>query len=182
MFQTTLSTIPADIPYINALPERATRWKERLPAGQRRRIGLAWAGSALNPNDQQRTMRLTQFVPLIKSTAESVRWISLQKGPGAEQAASSGLPIYDWTGELRDFAETAALIENLDLVITIDTAVAHLAGAMGKPVWVMLPFVPDWRWMLNRNDSPWYPTMRLFRQEKWGDWQTALDCVASQLK
>ena len=136
------------------------------------RVGLLWAGSAVHKGDKQRSIALSQFAPL--GTVEGVKFYSLQKGKAAEQLASSppGLLVHDHTHLLGDFAETAALIANLDLVITVDTSVAHLAGAMGKPVWVLLPFDPDWRWMLEREDSPWYPTMRLFRRgagEKWDE-------------
>ncbi len=112
-----------------------------------------------------------------------MRLFSLQKGEAAKQAAHppGGLELIDWTGELNDFADTAALIANLDLVISSDTAVAHLAGAMGKPVWVLLPVAPDWRWMLHRSDSPWYPTMRLFRQEKPGTWEPVVRRIAETL-
>ncbi len=109
---------------------------------------------------------------------------SLQKGPAAAEtvAPPEGLQITDWTAELQDFADTAALIANLDLVISSDTAVAHLAGAMGKPTWLLLPSVPDWRWLLDRHDSPWYPSMRLFRQSKPGDWQSPVKAIAKALR
>jgi ADP-heptose:LPS heptosyltransferase len=115
------------------------------------------------------------LAPLAK--IDGLKFVSLQKdgSPGA-------IPeLIDWTSELHDLADTAALIQNLDLVVTIDTAVAHLAGAMGKPVWVLLPFVPDWRWMLDRNDSPWYPTMKLFRQSSPGDWTEPVGRVIAEL-
>ena len=110
-----------------------------------------------------------------------VRLISLQKGPAAAEIKTSGTGIVDWTAELSDLAETAGLIANLDLVISVDTSVAHLAGAMAKPTWTLLPFAPDWRWMLNRSDSPWYPTMRLFRQPAPGDWHTPLRQITEEL-
>jgi len=106
---------------------------------------------------------------------------SLQKGPAAAQQAPAGMKFINVAGELKDFADTAALLSNLDLVITVDTAVAHLAGALGKPVWVLLPFAPDWRWLLGREDSPWYPTMRLFRRPTAGDWDSVVARVAAQL-
>ena len=115
--------------------------------------------------------------------ARGVRFYSLQKGADAAQAATppAGLTLVDWSAELRDLADTAALIANLDLVITCDTSVAHLAGALGAPVWVGLPFAPDWRWMLGRSDCPWYPTMRLFRQLRPGDWVNLMQNMAKEL-
>jgi hypothetical protein len=126
-------------------------------------------------------MALSNFSPLAK--CPGVAFFSLQKGESAAQAKISGaeLAMTDWTGELLDWADTAALVANLDLVITVDTAMAHLAGALGKPVWVVLPFVPDWRWMLGRRDSPWYPTMRLFRQEQSGDWTRPIGQIVEAL-
>jgi ADP-heptose:LPS heptosyltransferase len=114
---------------------------------------------------------------------DRVRFYSLQKGPAAAQieASEPSLKVIDFAAMLTDFADTAALIANLDLVITVDTAIAHLAGALGKPVWVLLPFVPDWRWLLNRDDSPWYPTMRLFRQKASGQWNEVISQVAESL-
>jgi ADP-heptose:LPS heptosyltransferase len=113
-----------------------------------------------------------------------VQFNSLQKGPAASQvvALDVGITVFDFSDKLTDFAETAALIANMDLVITVDTAVAHLAGAMGKPVWVLLPFVPDWRWMMDREDSPWYPTMRLFRQKSIGQWDEVIVRVTECLE
>jgi len=118
------------------------------------------------------------------SQVSGVRFFSLQKGDASIQAQTppAGMQLTDWTGEFADFADTAALIENLDLVITVDTAAAHLAGALGKPAWVMLPMIPDWRWMLNRADSPWYPTLRLFRQPTAGDWGSVVRRIAEALQ
>jgi tetratricopeptide (TPR) repeat protein len=180
IFKTTVATIPATIPYLRAEPDWAAKWKARL-AKDRPNIGLVWAGRAENPRDKYRSILLNQFAPL---TATRARWISLQKGPAATQVKTPPprMELIDWTDELADFGETAALIENLDLVITIDSAVAHLAGAMGKPVWVLIAYVPDWRWQSERIDSPWYPTMRLFRQPALGDWRTPIAKVASELR
>jgi hypothetical protein len=126
-------------------------------------------------------MALTDFAPLVD--APGVNFFSLQKGDAAEQLHSTpdGLAITDWTEQLQDLSDTAALMDALDLVITVDTSVAHLAGALGKPVWVLLPFAPDWRWMLDRSDSPWYPTMRLFRQPQARDWRSPVEQVAQAL-
>jgi tetratricopeptide (TPR) repeat protein len=179
-FGTTLETIPAQIPYISAPPDRVATWRERIgPPDGRLRIGLSWAGQPKHRNDRRRSMRLDQFSPLAE--IKSARFFSLQKNAAPAHpiaphpiAPPPGIDFIDCTADLDDFAETASLIANLDLVICVDTSVAHLAGAMGKPVYLLLPFVPDWRWMLNRIDSPWYPTMKLFRQPAMGDWDTVI--------
>jgi len=181
-FGTTLETIPADIPYIKANPLAIQKWKERLAdAGQKLKLGLVWAGSPAHKNDRNRSILLDTFAPLAQF--HNIIFYSLQKGNGSEQAKSPPKEInfIDYTDELHDFSDTAAFIENLDLVISVDTAVAHLAGALGKPVWTVLPFVPDWRWMLNREDSPWYPTMRLYRQPSIGDWESVIERVKEGL-
>ncbi len=168
-FGTKLETIPAwPEGYLKAPAEEVAAWAQRLPAG-RRRIGLAWSGSTLHHNDALRSIPLAKLTPLFHSGDV---WVSLQKGPrDSDRPALEASGIFDPTAELGDFADTAALISALDLVITVDTSVAHLAGALGKPVWVMLPFSPDFRWLLRREDSPWYPSMRLFRQRRPGDWE-----------
>ena len=146
-------------------------------------VGLRWAGSPTFKLDELRSPRqLSLMAPL--SSAKGVRFISLQKGDGADQAKKPpvGMELHDWTEELHDFADTAALVSQLDLVIYSDTAVAHLAGAMNKPVWLLLPFIPDWRWLLGREDSPWYPSMRLFRQSSPGDWGSAIGRAADELR
>ena len=172
LLKTTIDTIPAGIPYIQADPRRIANWKERLSANPapQKNIGLVWAGGPRTSHDRLRSMPLKSLAPL--KDIPGVRLISLQKGKPADQARQTdhGLILDDWTSELADWADTAALIACLDLVISVDTAVAHLAGAMGKPVWVLLPWPSDMRWLLNRQDSPWYPTMRLFRQTTRGDW------------
>ncbi|HEX4053117.1 MAG TPA: tetratricopeptide repeat-containing glycosyltransferase family protein [Tepidisphaeraceae bacterium] len=172
-FGTTLQTIPAKVPYLNVPSDRVAAWRERLgEKDDRLRVGLVWAGGPQHKDDKRRSMRLEQLAPL--SEVKSARFYSLQKGPPASQAAAPppGMQLINWTDDLHDYVETAALMANLDLIISVDTSIAHLAGALGKPVWVLLPFAPDWRWMLNRADSPWYPTMRLYRQanpENWAD-------------
>ena len=181
LFATTLETIPATIPYLSADPARSATWAARLGADRRFKIGIAWAGSAVHKDDQRRSMPLAALAPL--SSIPGLLFVSLQKGPQAQQIQSqpTGLAIVDWTADLHDFADTAALIAHLDLVIAVDTAVVHLAGAMGKPVWTLLASVPDWRWLLNRSDTPWYPTMRLFRQPTRGDWTSVVDQIAQSL-
>jgi hypothetical protein len=157
-------------------------WQKRFdPADKRLRVGLAWAGRPEHINERNRSMKLSQFGPL--AAAENAAFYSLQKGrPVGQESGDPRLRITDWTQDLADFADTAALIQNLDLVITVDTSVAHLAGAMGKPVWILLPWVPDWRWLLHREDSPWYPTARLFRQRFVGDWSEVVHRVVEELQ
>ena len=183
-FATTLDTVPAQIPYIIADRSRVEVWRERLRTNRKTlNVGVAWAGHPLFMNDhnRKRSCPFSMFASLAK--VRNVNFYSLQKGE-AEKVASEppeGMAFIDMTAFLNDFADTAALINNLDLVISIDTAVAHLAGAMGKPVWTLLPYVPDWRWLSDRDDSPWYPTMRLFRQERPGDWPGVFARVAGEL-
>lgn len=173
-FGTKLATIPAHVPYLSADPELVDPWKGRLSdVGAGRKVGLVWSGRPTHRRDRMRSLPLATLDPLSKLS--SIRFVALQPGvPGAPW-------MVDLTQHIQDFADTAGLISQLDLVITADTAVAHLAGAMGRPVWVMLPFMPDWRWMLDRSDSPWYPMMRLFRQERAGDWAGVIGRVAGEL-
>jgi predicted O-linked N-acetylglucosamine transferase (SPINDLY family)/ADP-heptose:LPS heptosyltransferase len=179
-FATTLETIPATTPYLTPAPERAAYWRNRIDVASGLKVGLAWAGSAVHRNDRNRSIPLDALSALI--AVEGTRWFSLQVGPrAADLAARKGLAIADLAPELGDFGETAAVIAALDLVVTADTAVAHLAGALGKPVWVMLPFAADWRWMVGRDDSPWYPSMRLFRQPRPGDWTSVAAGVRAAL-
>jgi len=178
---TRLETIPCETPYLHAEPQRVRQWEQKR-SGDGLRVGLAWAGAAGNLNDRERSMALVRFAPLAQ--VPGVRFYSLQKGPAAVEAAAppAGMHLTDISADLREFADTAAAIENLDLVICVDTAVGHLAGALGKPVWVPLAFSPDWRWMLDRSDTPWYSTMRLFRQQRPGDWQTVMQRVSEELR
>jgi Flp pilus assembly protein TadD len=181
VFRTDLNSIPADIPYLSADPIATDLWATKLPpSGGRKRIGLVWAGRPENKNDRNRSITLQQLAPLANAP---VQFISLQKGSAAEQLRNppAGMEIFDASDEIYDFADTAALIAHLDLVIAVDTAVAHLAGAMGKPVWVLTPFSPDWRWLMNRDDSPWYPTLRLFRQKVLRQWPDVIEQVAAAL-
>jgi tetratricopeptide (TPR) repeat protein len=187
-FNTTLETIPADIPYLAADPVLAAHWRERLAPLEGLRVGLVWAGGqraskpALAAVDRRRSIALAALAPL--GGVRGVSFVSLQKGDPAAQAAHPppGLVLHDWTDEIEDFADTAALIDGLDLVITVDTAVAHLAGAMGKPVWLLNRFDGCWRWLLDREDSPWYPQLRLFRQPVPGDWARVLGDAAAALQ
>ncbi len=182
IFKTRLDSIPAETPYLKSPPESSARWRELLnQTGAAKRVGLVWAGNPRRKLDRQRSLRLDQLAPL--ASAPGIQFHGLQKGEAAEQAANppTNMKLIDQTAKLTDFAETAGLIDNLDLVITVDTAVAHLAGAMGKPIWVLLGYVPAWRWLLNRNDSPWYPTMRLFRQAALDDWTDPIAQAAEAL-
>ena len=171
IFHTTLRDIPATTPYLFADPSLVDRWRRELGRLAGFKIGIAWQGDPQHVNDRNRSIPLGRFEPLARCAG--VRLLSLQKGAGVEQLEQTAerLPITDLGSRLDDFMQTAAVLVNLDLVITCDTAVAHLAGALGIPVWVAIPFAPDWRWLLDRSDSPWYPTMRLFRQDRRGDWQ-----------
>jgi|HubBroStandDraft_1064217.scaffolds.fasta_scaffold00095_18 Flp pilus assembly protein TadD len=167
-FGTTLASIPAVIPYLDPPDEARRRWRAVLAGLRRPRIGLAWAGSPRGGLDRRRSMRFETLLPLFALPAG---FVSLQLGPAAAQwAPPPGADALDPTGGLTDFAETAALIASLDLVITVDTSVAHIAGAIGTPVWVSSRFSSCWRWLMERDDSPWYPSLRLFRQARPGDW------------
>jgi Flp pilus assembly protein TadD len=179
VFSTDLGSLPAQAPYLKADPELVEKWKTKFGPAHGPRVGLTWAGRPTHKNDRCRSIDLAQFAPLWR--VKGVEFYSLQKGQSPGQAPPAGTKWFDWTDDLHDFAQTAALVENLDLVVTVDTAVAHLAGAMGKPVWVLLPFVPDWRWLLDREDSPWYPAMRLFRQSAINDWASVIQRVAERL-
>jgi ADP-heptose:LPS heptosyltransferase len=179
-FGTRLETIPAwPDGYLKAPVAEAARFAARLPKG-RRRIGVVWSGSTIHTNDTNRSMALARLSPLFQS--DDV-WVSLQKEVrAADQPALQASGLCDLTAELSDFADTAALIAALDLVIAVDTSVAHLAAALGKPVWLMLPFAPDFRWLLEREDSPWYPGMRLFRQQRLGDWDGVIARLGAALQ
>lgn len=170
----TIDSIPVPA-YLSAPPTRVDHWRDRMAAvaSEKPRVGIAWAGRAEHTNDRNRSIALNEIQSLLR--ADVAHFISLQLN-------APGLPeLTDWTQEIHDFADTAGLIANLDLVISVDTAVAHLAGAMGKPVCLMLPFAPDWRWLMNREDSPWYPSMRIFRQPRPGDWQSVIKSVTEHL-
>jgi tetratricopeptide (TPR) repeat protein len=182
LFGTDLSNIPGEVPYLRAEDERLSYWRGRLEGdGPGLKVGLSWAGRPTHKKDRQRSLKLMQLAPL--GSVAGVTYYSLQKGDAAEesQRPPGGLRLVDYTGELVDFADTAGLVGNLDLVISVDTAVVHLAGGMGKAVWTLLPYAPDWRWLLGREDSPWYPTMCLFRQGKAGDWSEVIGRAAAEL-
>jgi hypothetical protein len=186
VFGTTVETIPADVPYLRADGARVEQWQSELVRYDGFKVGIAWQGNPGYAGDAQRSVPLVEFVPL--AACERVRLFSLQKRHGCEQLPplADRLGIVDLGKSLDEqtgaFVDTAAAMMSLDLVITSDTAIAHLAGALGVPVWVALARVPDWRWMVGREDSPWYPTMRLFRQTQAGDWGEVFSRMASQLR
>lgn len=188
LFGTSLATVPASVPYLRATEADRRAWGGRLAGERRLKVGLTWAGSAHDDQiiahmvDRRRSLPLSAFAPL--ADLPGVVFYSLQKGPPAAEAASPppNLTLIDWMDEIRDFADTAALIEQLDLVISVDTAVCHLAGALARPVWVLSRSDACWRWLRNRSDSPWYPTLRLFRQESSGDWGPVMHAVKHALQ
>ena len=179
-FGTHLGNIPADIPYLFSDKTKVNNWHERLGQKKLPRVGLVWAGGRFVPELLYRSIPLPQMLPLLPAP---LQFISLQKElqPADELTLKDHPELQHFGDYLHDFSDTAALIELIDLVICIDTSVAHLAGAMGKPVWLLLAFDPDWRWFLDRDDSPWYPTMRLFRQSAPGDWDGVLERVQEEL-
>jgi tetratricopeptide (TPR) repeat protein len=181
IFQTRLETIPADIPYLSVDPAAVLRWRARFDFLGWVRVGLVWSGGPRMVRDRQRSIALERLRPL--ADILGIAFVSLQKGEAAGQIAalSPGFLVHDWTEELTDMADTASLVSALDLVIGVDTAAVHLAGALGKPVWLLNRFSPDWRWLLGRDDSPWYPTLRQFRQPAPGDWDGAIASVAAAL-
>ncbi len=180
IFKTDHDNIPADIPYIFPDKNISSEFQKKI-SSDKLNIGLVWSGNPKYKQDCKRSVPLSEFAPLAKISG--INFHSLQVGNQAKEIRYSpdGMIIYDWHERLHDFADTAGLIANLDLVITVDTSVAHLAGAMGKPVWTLLPFVPDWRWLMNQEDTPWYPTMRLFRQPHHGKWKPVIEKVAEEL-
>jgi tetratricopeptide (TPR) repeat protein len=180
-FSTRLSTIPADVPYLAAPAEKISAWRHRLGAAGRPRIGVIWSGGSAYKSNHKRSIGLERFRTLFDD--QELRFVSLQKEVSdADRAWLEAGDIVHFGEELEDFTDTAALVHLMDLVISVDTSVAHLAGALGKPTWVLLPFSPDWRWMLDRDDSPWYPSMRLFRQTRRGDWAGVLREVEKELR
>lgn len=184
-FKTRLDTIPAQLPYLFARAERITHWADLLgPRREALRVGLVWQGNPRFENDAERSLAsLALLAPL--GQVPDLRLISLQKGRGEEEAANppASMEITDFGSHCADFADTAALVMNLDLVVAVDTAVAHLTGALGKPCWLLLPdYQTDWRWLKEGKDSPWYPgVMRLFRQPAGGGWETVIEQVAKAL-
>ena len=183
VFGTTLESIPAGVPYVFAEPATVARWQSRLADAQGRcRVGLVWASQSKHRTAAAKSVALQALAPL--GAVTGVRFYGLQKGDAARQAqqAPPGLDIIDLSHDLLDFADTAAALAGMDLVISVDTAVAHLAGAMARPTWTLLKRAPDWRWLLGRDDCPWYPTMQLFRQREPGNWQPPVAAMAAELR
>jgi tetratricopeptide (TPR) repeat protein len=185
IFRTVLETIPAPVPYLTPDPERVTRWQARLRSLPGLKLGIAWQGNREFRGDRQRSLALRFFAPL--ATLPGVTLVSLQKGEGCQQVdeVSEQFFVHNLPGLDEDggsFVDTAAVMSQLDLVVTSDTAIAHLAGALGVPVWVVLSAAADWRWLRQREDSPWYPTMRLFRQTRMGQWEDVFERIAGELE
>jgi hypothetical protein len=185
-FGTTLETIPTNVPYISDDPNLSLRWRRRLlasAAGEKKlHVGLVWSGDPSHANNPQRAVTLDQLAPL--AACKSARFYSLQKGPPGIEARRppAGMAIIDWTGHLDDWADTAALVDNLDVVISVCTSTCHLVGAMGKPVWLLSHYPGDWRWLTDRQDSPWYPTMQIFRRGPDDDWSVPIQKMAAALQ
>ncbi len=185
LFGANLDNIHAPVPYLRADPTRSERWRRRLealtPKGYRR-VGLVWAGRPTHGNDFNRSTSLHNLAPL--GQLERVALISLQMGDGKSQIGGyyGAAPLINLGPEIEDYDDTMAVLDNLDHLVTVDTSVAHLAGAMGRPVSILLPFAPDWRWLLERRDTPWYPSIELFRQPRPGSWAEPIQAVAERLK
>ncbi len=184
LLQTRLESIPADIPYLFADPALVEHWRRQFASVPGFKVGIAWQGSPRHPWDRHRSVRLSCFEPLAR--VRGVQLISLQQGPGTEQLQGCSFAVAN-LGDLIDrtsgaFMDTAAILRNLDLVITVDTALAHLAGGLGVQAWLALHYTPDWRWLLGRDRSPWYPTIRLFRQPAIGDWTSVFARMAEELQ
>jgi tetratricopeptide (TPR) repeat protein len=181
---TTLDTTPAEVPYVRADPHLVEHWRRELAQVHGFRVGIAWQGNPKHPWDRHRSIPLACFEPLAR--IQGVRLISLQRGPGTEQLAAlhGRFPVLTLDAKMDEngaFLDTAAVMQGLDLIVTSDTAIPHLAGALARPVWMALSFTPDWRWLRDREDSPWYPTLRLFRQGRLGDWKGVMDRMAQEL-
>ena len=181
IFNTHLDTIPSDVPYLHADPEKQAKWRQMMTSAGLK-VGLVWKGNSFHSNDHRRSLPLNCLAAVAE--IPGIQCFSLQKGElsAEEKKLLQKLNCVELGNGFEDFSDTAGAIANLDLLISVDTSVVHLAGAMGRNVWTLLPFAPDWRWMLNRQDSPWYPSMRLFRQEEKGNWNSVIDRVLSELK
>jgi ADP-heptose:LPS heptosyltransferase len=179
-FDTEPATIPSGVPYIRPYGSYLDKWRDRLPASGRLRVGLCWACSGAHVNNRRRSLSLQYFAKIL--AVANVDFVSLQKEVSPEHdAILRDKGVIQLARGFQDFADTAAVVALLDLIITVDTAVAHLAGAMGKATAVLLPFAPDFRWQLERTDCPWYPTLRLFRQTAIGDWDAPLERLHHEL-
>ncbi len=180
VFRTDQASIPSDVPYLRARPERIAAWQATLGERTRPRVGIAWSGNPNHLDDHNRSILLEHLLPLL---TDDVEWISIQKVVRDEdRPVLDASPIRHFGDALGSFADTAALMACVDCIVSVDTSVVHLAGALGRPLWVMLPFLPDWRWLLDRDDSPWYPTARLFRQSRAGEWGDVFERIGAALK
>jgi Glycosyltransferase family 9 (heptosyltransferase) len=179
-FETRLETIPASARYLHAPDSAVAQWRQRLGNARGLKIGLAWSGNPNHVRDRERSMAFDQLAPLLDIDATFVSLQKQYRPSETERLVQTG--IRDVSADLHDFTDTAALVSALDLVIAVDTGVAHLAGALGKPVWIMVTHAPDWRWLLDRDDSPWYPTVRLFRQDASRDWGDVVARVGDALR
>lgn len=176
-----LSDLPGEVPYLSVDTERLKVWRERLACLPRPLVALSWAGRPEHFNDAQRSVSLNTLAGL---AMDGITFVSVQKGPRASEAAApaAGMNLIDLDKENADWEDTAAILQLCDLLISVDTSPAHLAGALGRPTWLMVPFVPDWRWLLERSDTPWYPAHRLFRQSRAGDWDTVIAKMRKELQ
>lgn len=176
-----LSNLPGEpMPYLSPDPERLAHWRRRLKDAKGPLVCLVWAGRPTHVNDANRSMNLARLAPLAASGAT---FLSIQKGPteGAAASPPDGMTLVNLSPEIRDFEDTAAILSVADLLISVDSSPVHLAGALGRPAWVMLPYAPDWRWLVGREDTPWYPSLRLFRQSGPGDWTGVIQRMAQEL-
>jgi hypothetical protein len=184
LYGTRPDNVPAPVPYLRARSDQSAKWTERLrrlAPGTHKRVGIVWAGRPTHNNDRRRSAKLSDFAPL--AAVPGVALVSLQKGPATDQAGGyfGRAPLINIGTEVRDYDDTMALLDSLDLVVTVDTSVGHLAAAMGKPVWILLATSPDWRWLMDREDTPWYPGVRLFRQTVPRQWSDVFQRVAAEL-
>ena len=177
IFKTTLATIPNKVPYLTIPTNLVTFWAARLAQHKGLKVGMVWAGNPAKNNDSLRSIDFAHLAPML--TIPDICFVSLQKGPARQQAQSATL--LDWMPECHDLIDTAALISGLDLIISVDTSIAHLAGALGKPVWLLNRFESEWRWMIDREDSPWYPSLRIFRQQALHNWQDPVESIRQAL-
>jgi hypothetical protein len=175
-----LSDLPGSIPYLKADPLRVEKWQKRLANIPRPIVALVWAGRPTHTNDANRSIKLSNLSPLVH---KEISYIAVQKGPASAEVLNlpEGMNILSLDAEINDFDDTAAILCVADLLISVDSSPVHLAGALGRPAWVMLPFAPDWRWLLDREDTPWYPKVRLFRQKKRGDWLGVIKTIGKEL-
>jgi hypothetical protein len=179
-FQTTLTSVPSAVPYLKPFPEKERFWAEKLGPTSQLRVGLVWSGDHRHQNDKHRSI---SFVELLAALPPGFVYVSMQSEirESDRQALEASDRLVHFGPELKDFSDTAALCAQMDVVVCVDTSVAHLSGALGKPTFLLLPYNPDWRWLLERTDSPWYPTMKLFRQAQLGSWRSALEKVSADL-